>query len=67
MGVNETVFVQMEGAHLNTLTLHLEHENGIMVSEKKTVSGANEAGIATVELMVTCVMFQSKNSFRTLA
>lgn len=54
VGVNEKVFVQMGGSHLNKIvTLYLEHESSTtVVSERKTVECTAEGQIKTVELMV---------------
>lgn len=53
VGVNEKVFVQMGAAHLNTeVTLYLEDESGIVVSEQKTVLCTEESGTKEKELMV---------------
>ncbi|KAI3360945.1 hypothetical protein L3Q82_013149, partial [Scortum barcoo] len=58
VGVNEKVFVQMEGSHLNNpVTLYLEHEltNSIM-SRKETVVCTVGGQIKTVELKVDRIL-----------
>nr|AIN76766.1 complement component 4 [Oplegnathus fasciatus] len=54
VGVNEKVFVQMGGSHLNhPVTLYLEHEtSSTIVSAKKTTVCTAEGEIKTVELMI---------------
>ncbi len=54
MGVNEKVFVQMGGSHLNhPVTLYLEHEaTSTVMTPKKTAVCTAEGQIKTVELMV---------------
>ncbi|XP_030606150.1 complement C4-B-like [Archocentrus centrarchus] len=52
VGVNERVFVQMGGHHLNNpVSLYLEHEtSNIALSEKKTVTCTEEEKTKTVKL-----------------